>query len=121
MTDLTDAELCAHEQEAHKMLALAETIGPEGEDVHLEFMLRLIAMARRYLHALSEIERLQSTLKDIHSHNGKTLLADCCVTNSCHEHFVDGEKVSNCAYQYGVFDGYATLASIAEEALRESQ
>ena len=73
------------------------------------------------LRIMDERDVLKQALQLIQSHHGKTLLADCCVTNSCHEHFVDGDKVSNCAYQYGVFDGYATLASIAEETLKESQ
>lgn len=73
--------------------------------------------ARCYLHAISEIERLQSALKDIQGHSGKTLLADCCVNKSCTPHFADGEQVAVCAYQAGVFDGYATLAAIAEDAL----
>ena len=70
---------------------------------------------------MTELERYKKALEEILELNGKTLLAYCCVDKSCTPMYEDGEKVAHCAQQYGVFRGYATAASIAEEALAQKK
>lgn len=75
-----------------------------------ETVQRLILMAR-------EAVLSREALADIKGHAGKTRLADCCVNKTCTPHTCDGDVVGECAYQYGVFDGFSELAYCAEEAL----
>ena len=67
--------------------------------------------------AQAEVARLRETLERIANCAGKTQLADCCVTKTCTGHYEGGERVSYCAFQYGVARGFNECASDAKEAL----
>ena len=65
--------------------------------------------------------RLKSALELIASYKGKTNLAECCVEKTCTPHYEDGEKIAHCKFQFGVARGFNECASIAEQALKETQ
>lgn len=69
--------------------------------------------------ARAECGRLRNALQSIAEREGFTQLAECCVNHTCAHHYEDGERLANCAFQWGVARGYNECARTAKDALAE--
>jgi hypothetical protein len=69
--------------------------------------------------ALSREEKLVDALKNIKGQEGMTNIGSCCVDKSCHPYYSDGEKLSHCAFGFGVNRGFNSCAAEAEQALAD--
>lgn len=71
------------------------------------------------LRLIEALEVATEAIKEIEAKKDKTRLHECCVNNTCMEVYKGSHKVANCAFQYGVNQGYLDSADLAQEALNK--